>query len=137
MVLTFNGNRHFSNKSNIDNDYNSTIVTGRTLRENLVSARVGLKQERGELLKIKNEKSNLRESYIQQHFEYLKEKIKNHKYNILSLNVMKNKVKTKNTFIEKLDNIYASVNYYTTNNQISQQEFEFLIKDIVGQINNL
>jgi len=137
IALTFNSDQYFDNKSNVEHDYDATIVTGRTLREHLVAARVELKQKRGELLKIKNEKSKLKESYIQQQFNLLKKEVEEHKFKILSLNVMENKVENKKIFIQKLDKIHKSLNYYTINNQITQQEFEYLIKDIIGQINNL
>lgn len=135
--LTFNNSDNFSNIVDKENDYSSTLIAERTLEENLVAVRVSLKQERGELLKIKNEKEDLKESYIYDYFNNLNTKVNNYNLKISSLNVVEYKKAEQKEIIDKLNKIEQSLRYYITKKDIHQQEFTFFIKDIIGQINSL
>jgi hypothetical protein len=135
--LIFNNSENFSNIVDKENDYSSILIAERTLEEKLISVRVSLKQERGELLKIKNEKEDLKESYIYNYFNNLTTRVRDYNSKISSLNVVKYKKAEQKDFINKLDKIEQSLRYYITKKDIQQQEFTDLIQDIIGQINNL
>jgi hypothetical protein len=135
--LIFNNSENFSNIVDKENDYSSILIAERTLEEKLISVRVSLKQERGELLKIKNEKEDLKESYIYNYFNNLTTRVRDYNLKISSLNVVKYKKAEQKDFINKLDKIEQSLRYYITKKDIQQQEFTDLIQDIIGQINNL
>jgi len=137
MGLSFTTQDYFSNKTGAENDYRATVVSERTLRENIVSAQVNIKQERGKILRIKNEKNDLEETYILKYLNNLESKVKNYKQSIMSINVGNYNQEKKDLFIQKLDKIESLIGYYIAKKDISQQEFTIFLKELNGQINTL
>jgi len=137
MGLSFTTQNYFSNKTGVENDYRSTVVSERTLRENIVSAQVDIKQERGKILRIKNEKNDLEETYILKYLNNLESKVKNYKQSIMSINVGNYNQEKKDLFIQKLDKIESLIDYHIAKKDISQQEFTVFLKELNGQINTL